>query len=132
MSKMQPLRRLLAISAGVLLGLVLLLVGSLTLALSTEAGSGWLVSRLIQQVNTSPDSQVTLAGTAGTLVSGLQLDQLEYRSDAARVAVDRVSISWNPFTLMSARLSVPEIRVGKLRVELSTPDSTTQSSHALN
>ena len=115
------------VAAG-LLSLALLLVGILALILSTKAGTDWALSQLLRQINGIAGQQVTLDSTEGTLVSGLQLNNLVYQSDAAQVKVERVGINWNPFSLMSARLSVPEILLNNVQAELLDPASSTNQS----
>jgi translocation and assembly module TamB len=129
------LRRLAVILALGLLGLFLLLAGVVTLVLSTETGTDWALSQLLNQVNGIPGQQVTTASTDGTLASGLDLSRLEYRSDTVRVTVEQVHLEWSPLALMSARLSIPEIHLTDARVEILTPaapaDQSSQSAGPL-
>ena len=125
MSSRSTIRRIIVVLGAGLLGLALLLVGSLTLVLSTQAGTGWALSQALRQINGVAGQQVTVASTEGTLVSGLQLSGLEYQSEAAHVTVEQVGISWSPLALMSARLSVPEIILNDVHAEILTPDSAT-------
>ncbi|MBT8146681.1 MAG: hypothetical protein KJN90_07490, partial [Gammaproteobacteria bacterium] len=128
MSGRSTKRRIAAILAAGLLGLALLLSGGLTLVLSTEAGTGWILSRLLEQVNQIPGQQITIDDTEGTLTSALQLNNIDYRSEAARVRVDQAAISWNPLSLLSARLSVTQLEATDIQVELLPPATPAEAA----
>ena len=128
MSGRPAIPRIAVILAAGSLGLALLLVGGLTLVLSTETGTGWALSQLLGQVNSLPGQRVTVASTEGTLVSGLQLKNVDFQSNAAHVSVEQVGISWRPLSLLSARLSVYELLINNVQVELLAPDPAAEQA----
>jgi translocation and assembly module TamB len=122
------LRRLAVILSLGLLGLFLMLAGGVTLVLSTETGTNWALSQLLNRVNGIAGQRVTAASTDGTLASGLDLNHLEYRSDTVQVTVEQVRLEWSPLALMSARLSVPGIQLADVHVEILTPAAPADQS----
>ncbi|CAG9179214.1 translocation/assembly module TamB domain-containing protein [Cupriavidus pampae] len=115
--------RVLAWSGVTLLLLVMVLIGTVVLALRTEGGTRqlWAVATRL--------SGGLLAGQfeGGTVATGLHLRDVVYASgegDAAtRVTIDRVDGEWS-FTWSPARLHVQSLRLGRVdaRLPAATPD----------
>jgi translocation and assembly module TamB len=69
----RPFRKLLF----TVIGLLLLVVGSLSLLTASEPGSRWLV----RQALTLAPGELQIAGIHGRLITGLTLETISYRLD---------------------------------------------------
>ncbi len=100
-----------------LLGLVLLVLVSVSLILSTQGGSRWALARIVEQLNGLPGHQFSLGQATGTLTGQLHLQDVQYSNDGLRVSVAEVDIGWNPLMLLSRQVSIPELLVSGTVIE---------------
>ncbi len=113
---MSPLLRRLLLSLGALAGLILLLLGSLAAVISTSAGSRWALGQA-GALAADAGPQIAIGGQSGTLLRGLQLQNVSLQLDSNRVRVQALELRWNPFSLLSGTLVLDELRVQGLEVE---------------
>ncbi len=113
---MSPLLRRLLLALAALAGVVLLLLGSLAAVISTPAGSRWTLS----QAGTAAAGaglRLEVGSQSGTLLRGLQLQEVSLRLDTNRVQLQSLQLRWNPFSLLGGTLLLDELRVQGLEVE---------------
>lgn len=107
-----------AIVAGVLLGALLLLLGTLFVYLQTEAGKDWLAGRLSSLLSSEPYQRVDLGKIHGTLPWDLRLDHLAL-GDAQGVwlVLDGLTLRWSPLELLRGHIQVQELSVASIRLD---------------
>src|SRR5690606_7869004 len=103
-----PWRRLLLVLLAVVV-LIGLLLGTLSIIFSTEAGSRWAVNRLVSAVN-AEDTTLSVGSTEGTLLWGLRLTQIAYDSGENRVQVARLSSRWDLLPLLYRQLNLEALQ----------------------
>ncbi len=113
---MSPLLRRLLLTLAALAGVVLLLLGALAAVISTPAGSRWAFSQA-QLAAAVAGLQIEVGRQSGTLLRGLQLQDLTLRLAPNRVQVQALQVRWNPFSLLSGTLVLDELRLQGLDVE---------------
>ncbi len=121
---MSPLLRRLLLSLAALAGVVLLLLGALAAVISTPAGSRWALGQA-QLAAAGVGLQVEVGSQSGTLLRGLQLQDLTLDTGDNHVQVRALQVRWNPFSLLSGTLVLEELRVQGLDLAWnSVPTST--------
>ncbi len=121
---MSPLLRRLLLSLAALAGVVLLLLGALAAVISTPAGSRWALGQA-QLAAAGAGLQVEVGSQSGTLLRGLQLQNLTLDTGANHAQVRALQVRWNPFSLLSGTLVLEELRVQGLDLAWnSVPTST--------
>ncbi len=121
---MSPLLRRLLLSLAALAGVVLLLLGALAAVISTPAGSRWALGQA-QLAAAGIGLQVEVGSQSGTLLRGLQLQDLTLDTGDNHVQVRALQVRWNPFSLLSGTLVLEELRVQGLDLAWnSVPTST--------
>src|SRR3954471_8210832 len=101
------------IGAG-LLGVLLLLVGTVLIISNTEGGRAYLVRKLSEVT----DGKVRLVGIHGTFPAALDLDRLELRdSQGLWLWADHLSLRWSPGALIGRHVDVDTLHVASLHVE---------------
>lgn len=113
---MSPLLRRLLLTLAALAGMVLLLLGALAAVIATPAGSRWALDQA-QLAAAGAGLQIEVGSQSGTLLRGLQLQDLTLRLDNNRVLLQALQVRWNPFSLLSGTLVLDELRVQGLDVE---------------
>ncbi|AMC34665.1 translocation/assembly module TamB domain-containing protein [Janthinobacterium sp. B9-8] len=106
---------------GALLLLLLVPVFLLTLSLAffdSQTGRDWLV----KQVNQS--GMAKLRAIDGSLWSDFALRGLVVDTAEVKIAIDKVSLAWSPYSLLARDLSLDELVIGHLEVDIkpSPPD----------
>ncbi len=100
---MSPLLRRLLLSLAALAGVVLLLLGALAAVISTPAGSRWALGQA-QLAAAGIGLQVEVGSQSGTLLRGLQLQDLTLDTGDNHVQVRALQVRWNPFSLLGGTL----------------------------
>lgn len=121
---MRALLRRLLITLAALAGLVLLLLAALAAVISTPAGSRWALNQAGAMAATA-SLEIGVGRQSGTLLRGLQLQDLSLRLGANRIAVQTLQVRWNPFSLLGGTLVLDELQIRGLQVAwTSLPSST--------
>src|SRR5215813_2320641 len=101
------------IAAG-LLGLIVLLLGTLLVIGNTDSGRA-LIVRMTAQLT---DGHVRLAGIHGSFPAALDLDRLELSDDqGVWLFADHISLRWSPSALLIRHVSVDSLHVARLHIE---------------
>lgn len=103
--------------------LVLLILSSLSAALSTHRGSHWLLATITDFLNT--DSQTFQYATAeGTFLRGMNLNGVLWRTGDNQIRVEQLHSRWNPMTLLEGEFNLESLRIAGLQVDwFSDPDA---------
>jgi len=110
-----PLLRRLLLALAALAGVALLLLGSLAAVISTPEGSRWALTQAGSLAN-SASLQITVGSQNGTLLRGLQLQDLQLDLDGNRIQAQALQMRWNPFSLLGGTLVLDELQVRGLEV----------------
>src|SRR3954465_5777639 len=114
------------IGAG-LLGVLLLLVGTVLIIPNTEGGRAYLVRKLSEVT----EGKVRLVGIHGTFPAALDLDRLELRdSQGLWLWADHLSLRWSPGALIARHVNVDSLHVGLLHVERAPVPEKKESSYS--
>jgi len=112
------------IGAG-LLGVLLLLVGTVLIVPNTEGGRFYIVRKLSEVT----DGKVRLVGIHGTFPAALDLDRLELRdSQGLWLWADHISLRWSPGALIRRHVNVDSLHVALLHVERAPVPEKKESS----
>src|SRR3954465_14808506 len=112
------------IGAG-LLGVLLLLVGTVLIVPNTEGGRAYIVRKLSEVT----DGKVRLVGIHGTFPAALDLDRLELRdSQGLWLWADHISLRWSPGVLIARHVNVDSLHVALLHVERAPVPEKKESS----
>ena len=120
----------LAISAAsVVLGLLLLL-GAVSVMLSTQSGSQWALGQVIQRLNAAGSLSIEVESTRGTIFRGLSFGRMRLSNDGDSYILEDLRTSWNPYSLLTGQLVLSDIWIANLRVEMSSeaPSEVPQDS----
>ncbi|WP_347330477.1 translocation/assembly module TamB domain-containing protein [Marinimicrobium locisalis] len=101
-----------------LLGLVGVLVVALALVsaiLATEPGSRWLLNQAAQRL------PLRFEGMSGDLVTGLDVQSVEYRLENQWYRVEDLSFRWQPLSLLYSAVSVQSLRASAVELHLPPP-----------
>ena len=107
-------------ASGVGLGGLLLLVGTLLAAVSTDTGLGLLRPIALRLVNGALAGRLEVGALKGSLLSRLVIEDVRLLDDEGRDAVTlaRAELAWRPTRLTSGVIAVEELLLVKPRVRL--------------
>lgn len=88
-----------------IVAVMLLLPAGFFTALNSNAGSRWLVQRILAGL----PARTSLAHVDGSLLNRIELRQLHYETDNESVDVDRINFSWQPAQLLTGTLKLVDI-----------------------
>ena len=109
------MRRILLGLLAVVLSLVLMAAAALAWATLTTSGARWAVGLAQNYV-----PGLSLRITGGTLLSGLDIEDLSWRQQGISVEAGTVGIRWTPSCLGLGRVCVDRVDIAKLRVDVSS------------
>ncbi len=95
----KPWRLLIAGVLSLLLIFFLLLL-SISLLLSTNTGSTWVLSTIEANVSAVPNTQLQVGASSGTFLRGLNLQQLVFENEVSRTSVAELEARWNPWSVV--------------------------------
>lgn len=121
------LRPVLARGLLVLLSLLLVCLLGLTLLLGTATGNRWL----LEQARPFIPGELNLGEWHGSLLSGITLNDIDYRYQGLTVTLDQVSADLVPRALFSGWLELENLSLGSLHITLSPGDDTEPQPAAL-
>ena len=109
------------------LSILLLTVGSITLALlflvGTETGTARLVALALKQVQAGGVASITVSGLEGTLASELGAAEINITVGATRISLGNVAVAWNPLALLDRSLVIRRVSLDRLLVRTGEADS---------
>ena len=116
---MSPLLRRLLLGIALLIGAVLLSLGTLAALVSTSSGSRWAVARVWALAGDAA-LQVDIDSSSGTLLRGMQVRGLRLSMAGNPVRIDRLEARWNPFSLLGGTFVLDSLQVQGLQVQYSS------------
>jgi translocation and assembly module TamB len=99
---------------GFLLGFALLLGAATGVTLyvaTTEAGAQWVLTR----VDAAVGGTLNWSAAEGTLLRGMQLDDVAYDDGSSLVRAQRLAFAWQPWRLLDATLVLDSVEIRGLR-----------------
>lgn len=103
-------------SLGGLLGVILVLLGLVSLLLYTEAGSRRATEYALTQLNQQDGIEVRTGRVSGNLLRGLTLDEVVVRLPTAEISAHSLRASWNPYSLLSGNFYLSSLILDTLVV----------------
>lgn len=93
-------RKRTALALALLIALVILGGAGALWVAGTEAGTAWLVARLLADA-----PQVTIARIRGTLLEGIVLESVRLRTARDELDIDSLALDWRPAALLAGTLA---------------------------
>ncbi|MEJ2191686.1 MAG: translocation/assembly module TamB domain-containing protein [Nitrospirota bacterium] len=109
------MRRALRITCLTLLGLLVLLLGALWYAVSTERALTWAYGELQARV----PGELRVQSLKGTLKGPIKVSGLRYGSPTMNMRLESLSLDWNLWSLLFLTLHVENVQARGLHVELA-------------
>ncbi len=97
------------------LTVLILILALVTAIVATEPGSRWALNQVAQRV------PLTFDGMSGDLITGLDLDWVEYRLEDQHYRVEDLSFRWQPLALLYSAVSVQSLRASEVELHLPPP-----------
>ena len=94
----------------------------------TQPGTRWLIHRLADRF----PEQMTVGAVEGTLIRGVTVDSLAWRSRDLQLAADQFEVDFELLPLASRHLIVNRFRVGALRVRMNDTPSAEDGGGAFS
>jgi len=117
------------VSRTLLILLSLLIILAIPIGLvSSETGSRWL----LHQVFAHLPAQVSVAGIQGRLIDRIALTDFRYRADADTIAFKNLVFAWQASELFSGNLTIADLAVNGLNVNLSPSKDQSKSGFDVN
>jgi len=97
------------------LSLVLILLALVTAIVATEPGSRWALNQASDRL------PLELVGVRGNLITGLDIDELEYRMEDQHYRVEGLSFRWQSLALLYSTVSVQSLSADSVALHLPPP-----------
>jgi translocation and assembly module TamB len=127
--------RKLSFAVAVLLSLVLVILGGISLALNTQLGTQWVISKLSDSLNSGPAQTVSLERVSGTLFRGLSFGRINVLNASGNFLIEDLSTSWNPFSLLGGQFLLSDLDISTITINLlaqESPEPSTEFSTVKN
>ncbi|MGD8175810.1 translocation/assembly module TamB domain-containing protein [Marinimicrobium sp. ARAG 43.8] len=98
-----------------LLALVILILALVSAIVATEPGSRWALNQAAQRL------PLTFEGMSGNLITGMDLDWVEYHLEDQHYRVEGLSFRWQPLALLYSAVSVQSLRATAVELHLPPP-----------
>ncbi|MDD5463033.1 MAG: translocation/assembly module TamB domain-containing protein [Methylococcales bacterium] len=109
--------------------IVLIIPAGLAGLMSSEAGSQWLLRKVISVL----PARVSVAAMKGRLIDRISLTDFHYQTDAETLVIDDLVFAWQPDKLLSGTLKITDIIVNGLNVTvIESKEPQEKSSFDLN
>lgn len=118
------MKRRLAWSVGIALGLLAALVAAAWLLLGTQAGLRWALAQAAERL----PGKLSVQKAEGRLIGPLTLTGLAYRHAGRSVALRQVTLDWSPRALLAGTLRIERLAVSGGRVALPAAAGNTSVS----
>ena len=104
-----------------LIGVLVFTSLAVVVVLASEVGSRWLIHRMVNYAA----EELTIKRIRGSILSGLILDEIDYRTDQQHVYVQRVELSLRPWALFGGtvhlrRLSIQGVTYAAPKTQITT------------
>jgi len=112
-----------ALRLGLLLS-VLAPPAALYVLLGSQAGSAWLLRRVLQAL----PADSSIGSIQGNLLDAITLTAFEYRNAGDTVRIEQFSFSWHPKHLLAGRLHIAELSASDVFIEQEPTQTPSASS----
>ncbi len=128
-------RRLFRLLVAVLIGLLLVVSGSVLFLVATEAGARMVLDVVLPRLPASV--ALSVADVRGRLLGPLQLNGVRLEVSGVGLSVEQADLTWHPRALLGRRLVIEQLTVTGLAVVIDTtasdanddsPDASTDSA----
>lgn len=118
------LRLLWRVSASLVV-LFLVLLGTLTLVLSTHQGSHWLLAQISGLLNNEQQS-FEYQSADGTFLRGMNLNGVRWQSAGNQIRIEQLHSRWNPMRLFDGEFNLESLRIAGLQVDWTSAPPPTE------
>ncbi len=116
------LLRLFYLSTVIVLIVVLLALSVISTLISTNMGTQWLLNQAL--LRTQSDSfSLTVEHSLGTLLSGLDLQGVQFSLGSNSVTIDAVQSRWNPMTLLNGEFVLDRLHIDGAQIQWQSEPS---------
>lgn len=112
----------------ILFALVLILPAVMTGLLATEAGSRWLLQRVIDHV----PGKASVGAIHGRLLDHLILSDVNYADDSQTLSLKKLELRWQPRALFSRRLKINDLIVENIAITLHKTEKQPKANSTFN
>ena len=128
-------RRLFRLLVAVLIGLLLVVSGSVLFLVATEAGARMVLDVVLPRLPASV--ALSVADVRGRLLGPLQLNGVRLEVSGVGLSVEQADLTWHPRALLGRRLVIEQLTVTGLTIVIDTtasevndesPDTSTDSA----
>lgn len=103
-------------------GVLLVLLSAASFLLSTQTGSEWALTQVVQRLNAA-DVPVVIEDVRGTIFRGLSFGRVQLDDDSGSYVIEGLRTSWNPYSLLTGQLVLSDLWISSLRVEIPGNDT---------
>ena len=122
-------KKVLVLVLSLLFILVLAVGAAMSIMISTNAGSRWIIDRALQVVNEGA-TQINYESIEGNLLWGVNARALQIETEAMTVNIGRLRSSWQPLTLLYGQLTFTTVRVETVQIDWHDSTSSNTGSTA--
>jgi translocation and assembly module TamB len=110
------------------LSLITVAVVAVFALLNSQSGSAFVASTLTSQLNQSLDGHIQFQDMSGSLTGPLQLDNLQVSLPGTELAIDSITLNWQPSALLRGQVVLTQLQVDGVNLDLSATDPTEDST----
>ena len=98
-------------------------------ALTTETGSKWIATYLIERLNDAENMEIRVENIGGHLFSNISFSDISITTNDVSLEIAQLDLAWQPLTYFSGQTQVQEIRARQVSLNLlENPASTPEPS----
>lgn len=105
-------------------GVLVVVLALVSAILATEPGSRWVLNQVAERL------PLTFEGMSGDLVTGLDVQSVEYRLENQWYRVEDLSFRWQPLSLLYSAVSVQSLRASAVELHLPPPSEEKEEENA--
>ncbi|WP_027328399.1 translocation/assembly module TamB domain-containing protein [Marinimicrobium agarilyticum] len=105
-------------------GVVVVTLALVSAILATESGSRWVLNQVAERL------PLTFEGMSGDLITGLDVQSVEYRLENQWYRVENLSFRWQPLSLLYSAVSVQSLRASAVELHLPPPSEEEEPASA--
>ncbi len=105
-----------------LVGALIVILALVSAILATEPGSRWVLNQVAERL------PLTFDGMSGDLITGLDVQSVEYRLENQWYRVEDLSFRWQPLSLLYSAVSMQSLRASAVELHLPPPSEEEEAS----
>jgi translocation and assembly module TamB len=125
-SRRTSITKLVVIALSLFFVLIVAFGASLSILISTSAGSKWLINKALTIVN-SDSTVVSFDGLEGNLLWGIQARDIRVETPELSLAANHLRSSWQPLALLYGQMNISSLILGGVKIHWRDVPSDTQS-----